>query len=396
MNKRFIKYMLNPPILLLPIKSVLFAIGLLIYFFLWVLWPFIKIRIGYIYAHRIGYLAENPEVYLRCRVQRKGPARELYIFISPKPANEQLLKMRARRMFIISSRMAVLTYAILRAFFENSKLWYKLPDTPRHYHEFSNIAPQLSFTPKEEERGRKLLESIGIKPGAPFVAFYARDKAYLKKAQSHKKWSSHDYRDCSIHNFLPAAEYLASLGIYAIRMGYIVNDPIKTDNPYIIDYATNHRSDFGDIYISAKCKFFLGSNGGLCSLAWIFNVPVAYTNGVEPAIRKDDVFMPKKLYSNEKKRFLSFKEIAGFNTMHHWSGKNYEKIGVRPVENTAEEILALTKEVNSRLDGAWTTSKEDEELQEQYRRLLPEGHLFYGFPSRIGAEFLRQNKELLG
>ena len=65
------------------------------------------------------------------------------------------------------------------------------------------------------------------------------------------------------------------------------------------------------------------------------------------------------------------------------------------MENTADEILALAAEMNDRLDGRWVTSGEDEELQERYHKLLPPGHHSQGFRSRIGAAFLRQNRELL-
>ena len=59
-------------------------------------------------------------------------------------------------------------------------------------------------------------------------------------------------------------------------MGYIVEHEVGNVNHGIIDYATRYQSDFGDIYMSARCKFFLGSEGGLITIPWIFNVPVAY------------------------------------------------------------------------------------------------------------------------
>lgn len=50
------------------------------------------------------------------------------------------------------------------------------------------------------------------------------------------------------------------------------------DNPKIIDYATKYRSDFADIYLSAKCKFFVGCSAGILCVPYIFHVPVIQAN----------------------------------------------------------------------------------------------------------------------
>jgi len=51
--------------------------------------------------------------------------------------------------------------------------------------------------------------------------------------------------------------------------------------------------------------------------------------------------------------------------------------------------------MNERLDGGFEYTEEDEELQNQFRSLFQPHHHCYGFPARIGAKFLRQNRELL-
>jgi len=69
-----------------------------------------------------------------------------------------------------------------------------------------------------------------------------------------------------------------------------------------------------------------------------------------------------------------------------------ERLGVRLVKNTAEEILAACDEMEARLDGTWVTTDEDEMLQRKYWSLICEsGHN----GGRIGAQFLRENQDLL-
>ena len=88
-----------------------------------------------------------------------------------------------------------------------------------------------------------------------FICFHSRDSTYLNN-----KWDKgdfpHSYRNCSINNFIKSVEYVNQQRGYGIRMGSEVSSPLKVNNLMIIDYAVNNRSDFGDIYLPAKCKFF--------------------------------------------------------------------------------------------------------------------------------------------
>ena len=171
------------------------------------------------------------------------------------------------------------------------------------------------------------------------------------------------------------------------------------NNSRIIDYASYYRTDFGDIYLSAKCKFFLGNGAGLLCVPYIFHVPVAMANNIpmnlSPSPRKGDLFIPKKIWSIKEKRFLTFREIVESGIGDYIYSEQYAKAGVKPVENTANEILDLAIEMNERLDGTFKTTEEDEELQKKFHSLFKLHHQCYGTPVRIGTKFLRENKELL-
>lgn len=65
------------------------------------------------------------------------------------------------------------------------------------------------------------------------------------------------------------------------------------------------------------------------------------------------------------------------------------------IDNTPEEITTLVMEKDQRLKGEWQTTKEDEELQRRFWALFKPSELNQVFLSRIGAEFLCQNRELL-
>jgi putative glycosyltransferase (TIGR04372 family) len=181
-------------------------------------------------------------------------------------------------------------------------------------------------------------------------------------------------------------------------MGQVVKEPLPPISPQVIDYATYHRSDFGDMYLVAKCKFFLGSSGGILAVSYIFNTPVAHTNIIplrHIPFEKHDIFIPKKLWNIEQERWFTFPEIID-SGMDIWTNAEWFRDGgVQVVENTSEEVLSIAKEMHARLDGTWVTTEEDEHLQQQFKNLFPPSHHCHGFPARIGADFLRQNKELL-
>jgi putative glycosyltransferase (TIGR04372 family) len=382
---------------------VFFLLGLLTIGMLKAVRPVTKVRIGVLHNYQvIGHLAWNTELYLRRRAREKDIGKEFHVLLTGRPANRQLLTMIRRRVAVVENRFLVEIYKRARARVRGADCWLDLQANFNKYDEFNNIPPQLAFTPAEEAMGRTLLQTIGIEPGQPFVCFHSRDDAYRmatnQPSHTSMKDTFHDFRDCSIHHYLPAAEYLTDQGLYALRMGSIVKERLESVNPAIVDYASKFRSDFGDVFLPARSKFFLGNTAGITAVAYIFGVPVALANCIPTGHLPNgehDLFIPKKLWHTGKKRCLTFPEIVNSGA-DMWMGSHwYAEAGIEVIENTADEVLALAKEMNARLDGTWVPTEEDEHLQQRYRGLFPPGHHCYGFPSRVGAEFLRQNRELL-
>lgn len=350
---------------------------------------------------RIGHQALDCEVFTRMQYKNKGNSLNLLLCADKNSvANRQLLRMIARKMPVLSGRIIYHTIMFLCRSGGVVELIYPYHMTNNEI--WDQGKPQLFFTEDEQELGYALLNSMNVGFSEPFVCFHSRDSLYLdNKSQNEGKnldWTYHNYRDCNIANYLDAADYLINLGVYAIRMGEVVSTIIGVGNPMLIDYASQYRSDFGDIYLMAKCKYFLGNTAGLMAVATIFNVPVALANfipiGYTP-LSSRDIFIPKKLWLLREKRFLTFREIIAIGADSWLETQNYVDAGIEVVENTAEEILALAVEMNARLDGTWQETEEDRVLQTRYRKLFKPEHRCYGFKARMGAQFLRDNQDLL-
>lgn len=357
--------------------------------------PLKSVRIGALKHDRIGHLSANTEIFLRRRALGKEDPRTSYLFLSSPPANRQLLRMIRRRVPVLSFPHAFgLWTRGLKPFLGRTEFEIDLFRHSYEYDEFQRAGPQLSFTPEEEERGKTLLRGLGVPDGAPFACFHSRDSAYLQSSQPGNDWSYHDYRDCSIDNYLPAARALAARGLTMVRMGRCVGRPLGNE-PGIVDYAATAPDDFADIYLLARCKFLLGSTAGLSCVPLCFDVPVAMANLVpigRPLWHPHDLFIPKRVRERASGRFLPVRELVSTGVFDWTSGKKYDAAGLETVENSAEEVAELAEEINARIDGSWTSAPEDEELQRRFWAELPASHPVSRSPSRVGSGFLRRHR----
>ena len=363
--------------------------------------PFVLVRFGCLSSRRIGHFAGNTEVYLCERdAGMHGRRRALDIFYHDSPVcNHQLKKMWER----------ILPINRFAGFLARLNQW--LPGAQAHivpwrysgdrdiYGLLSGTQPHLSFTREEERRGQAELVELGIPQEAPFVCFHGRDSAYLDHQLDYGDWGYHDYRDSTIQNYVLAAEELASRGYVAIRMGALVKEPIRSLNSKVIDYATKARNEFLDIYLGAKCTFFIGSGTGIDNIPMIFRRPMVTVNlmpiGLPYTWGPDYLFIPKKLWLKKEQRYLTMREAFDSGAATFLQSELYEDHGIEIVENTPEEITSLVLEMDERLKGNWRTSDQDEDLQQRYWSFFQPNEWYKVFRARIGAQFLRENHQLL-
>jgi len=333
-----------------------------------------------LFTSRIGHLAMNTELFLRRKAMGLITGEVFRIvdhYSGNFICNNQLYKMIKHVVDV--KEVTIQDYTNL---VKNGHTDYGIMSSmSNEFWEFDNIKPQLSFLPYEFKKGQVLLDKLGI-GNNPYVCLHQRDGLYLKNKNSNVDYSYHNYRDCSISNYIMAAEWLTTQGIYVVRMGEFVEEPLINDNPMIIDYATKFRSDFGDVFLPAHCMFFLGNTAGIFLISSIFDVPSACANFVPfdmtPLLRKD-IYIPKNID-------LPVSEQLRFNIEHFESGK------VVAYENSPEQILDLTKEMFFKLKNNYKYDVNDFENQSVFRSLWSKTNRNYGYTCKISDIYLRNLK----
>ena len=268
---------------------------------------------------------------------------------------------------------------------------------------WSETPPTLKFTDDERKRGTEIRKNLAPDPTKPFVCIALPEKSYyeVKFRKEHPASSSTDlYSQIpSWKTYFGCIKYLSDVGIEVIRMGQIVDSEFPTDNCGIIDYAVRSRSELGDIWLLANCKFVIaGAGTGLYWPSSAFNRPSLLTDSYalfNTSYGQQDIKTPQLAWSRSEKKLLSFSWM-----MEQGEGWGLKKSlidgDIELIKNTAEEITEVVLEMNQRIDGTWIETDEDIELQERFRELrkvVPQWQVQQSV--RIGAAFLRRYKHLL-
>jgi putative glycosyltransferase (TIGR04372 family) len=354
---------------------------------------FKPIRFCRVYSDRLGHLC-LAELFFRKRNAGLLDKYCLRIFWhysekTDQPANRQIFAMISRVEPVRRSRWLYRLTA-LRCL-KNSRFVEHTPRIPWEYRGFEHLPPGLSFTPQEIERGRRKLAQMGLGPDDWSVCFHNRDSSYLNKTYPGSDWTYHDHRDHSVGNMTPAMRYVAEKGGFVFRMGAAVAEPLRAKHSRIIDYATNFRSDFMDVFLMSRCRYAVCGDSGLYVAAMAFNVPVAAVNFVPTRTLSRLPFktvIPKRLHWRDSGAELNLEEIEKIGAGRFKHHQDYDKAGVELRENSPEEILALTEEMNALVEGTISFTAQDDRRQADYFKRLGSKEIFRPGHPRIGREFL--------
>ena len=336
------------------------------------------------------------EVALRRRISAGVDTNALLVLNLSADANTQIRKMYDRVTSIYGSeaklRRRMIWWAssvgglqlprrdILEA--QNDPLWH-------------TGTPVVWLNRSEVDYGERFLQSIGVKNGQKIACFTVRSASYYSELQKTSgKLKAQNIRDPDEKVYYEVAKTLSSRGYFVIRMGKDLKIGVPDDlKRYVFDYATSGRSDLLDTYLLQRCQLLVNGGTGIHTFRSIMNLGSLQTDlyRVLKNLLAGDVGLFQKVWLVRENRLATVGEMVAMGDSFS-DERHQERLGVRLVKNTAEEILAACDEMEARLNGTWVTTEEDEILQKKYWDLICDsGH--HG--GRIGAQFLRDNQDLL-
>jgi putative glycosyltransferase (TIGR04372 family) len=378
-----------------------------------ILSPLVLVRFGNLRNHTIGTLALHAETYLMDKEMHVIQPKSIDIFFHTKPyANVAFNKMLERKLKIYS--VAELLYAV------NSKVpgskkhvahlgTGEFDKIRNHHRAYTSTKPHFSLTHEQIKLCEKIMfDETGIEPDDKFICFCSRTSNYLRKLhESGEIRSKSDLlndspRDSSIYNYVDSAEALANRGYYVFRMGAVVDENMKFNNNKIFDYANTFRSELLDIYLSSKCTFFLSDTTGLHCIPFMFRRPVANANMFTYHVTNvwGGVFIPKMYWLINENRYMTISEVisSGGASLGSSDWDDYAKnMNVVYKENSSDEILDLSIEMDKRLSGEWLDNAEDIERQEIFWSHFEGFDFSFGGPIKavIASSFLRKHENYI-
>jgi len=365
-----------------------------------VTWLWLKIRhkevliLGKFSSSITNFVAPLDPV-LRRKSQSPSGLANLIVLNLRQDANEQIRKMYSRVVRIYGSERKILRRIIWWCSFvvknvphvdilecQNNPVWH-------------NAAPVISLSQDEISRGNKFLDSIGISAGQEFICYTVRTDNYYKNLIAEGNvLKPQKIRNPDENIYLQVARKLRGDGFKIIRMGKDLNTKLNSElRLEIFDYAYDCRSDFMDVFLLTHCKFLLNGGTGSMIFRAVQNLGSVEADlyRVQCNLFKGDVGIFQKVWLVRENRLATVSEMVAMGDSFS-DERHQERLGVRLVKNTAEEIIAACDEMKDRLNGTWVTTEEDEIQQKKYWDLICDSGHYNG---RIGAQFLRDNQDLL-
>ena len=357
---------------------------------------------------RITHYMRPMELHLRNVNQLNKEYKMIFVMPAATP-NEAVRTIYRRYALIIDSHFP----RIIRSAFGMLSVLLKRRFTPEltDWQHLWQLNPATTLTDEELKFGDELRQSLGIPKDAQYVCLGVKESAYYASITPEAGYGQDgrhqitDSRNIDIANYVLAATHLADLGIYVVRVGSVVNAPLPKDrHKFIIDYATEARSELGDVVLGANCKFFICGCTGSFVFGAVQNCPIAFidhyfeNDNRSPKHRLDQLpnsILITRMYKDENNSFISFKSIIEHN-IKFLTDEALKSLDITPVANTPTEILETIVELNSRINGNYSEPFDEELFQDNFYGCFVPPIPWREFPlMRVASSFLRKYSDLL-
>lgn len=359
---------------------------------------FFKLKYSTIAEDRIGYFAAACDLHLR-KISLNNKKEKLLIFID-SPCNTTLLNLFKLKITFVKSKFIKRLLNISKSHLIKKNIYVKIEEDLYSFKIYNQCKPTISINSDQTKKGYELVSKWGINEEDWWVCFHGRDEGYLNKKFPHRNFDYHSYRNFNINNMRKGVNEVISRGGYAIIMGDRDSDQLELTNKKIVHYNKLYRTDFLDIFLCSKAKFFVGNSSGLKAVSQCFNVPICVSNqiGFNFLIQgNDSLIIYKKLFSTEKNKTLSFNEIFKMGLFDKLKGqkayfsKFYKYNNLIPLENNEDEIKGLVADMFDLIDNNPNLNLN---TSHKYKKKFFRNYSNISMAGNIAPSFLNLNKIL--
>lgn len=381
------------------LRVLLLGIGWIVVIGTYPVWKFLKIRFLPVKIERIGHLCIEPDCFIKEGILKLRPRyRAIILAATTRAANNDLVQYWKQYFKIIQSPLlcALLWPIASQRLIQYSVAQYctAINSTATCFsiqHLYASRPTLLKLNKNDTERGWQWLEQYGISRGDWYVCLHVREEGYAPN-------EGQTYRNANIASYVLAIRTIVARGGWVIRMGDSSMQKLP-EIKHVIDYASNNTvHDWRDVFLTASCKFFIGSASGLCCIPQIFGVPVVSINNAPMSVVYSyglgDLAIPKLMWEKQYSRLLTFSEVLDSKIGDYRFDHLFEMMNVKVIDNTEEEICDVIIEMIEKLESTVLYTVDDERLQLRFRSYFKQGHYSYGAISRIGRDFLRKYQAL--
>jgi putative glycosyltransferase (TIGR04372 family) len=352
---------------------------------------------------KISFFIEDLETGLR-DLQSRNQAGQIWLIALYPVAfpNKQLAVMYRRHLWILGKKQRWLAESARFVWPIFGVVKKRVKDrSPNKFKLWNAGIPTLSFTDSENKRGISLSREMDLPGETPYVCFAISSSKYRELVDIKQSEGSMEKNNLitiipELSSYFPLINDLTSKKISVVRMG--VHEDFRLPESLgdlIKDYAFGNQSEFGDIWLSSNCKYFVSAGVGAWWLGAIFGKRTVITDSyaLRGSSGSSDLFIPQLAWLIRENCYATFE----------WMVDNYmwaldsDRLGIEYtiVRNTSQQIVDVNNEMLKRLDGTWRDEEEDLELQERLRSLQMTLNTGERAPARMGAKFLREHQHLL-
>ncbi len=300
---------------------------------------------GYRLTNRAAMKLVSPDITPPCRVINQVAAVVLSLLFLP-------LRITSRALFLLVKKRLYESYNFPRI--GVSKLWVEKPQETKTSFSWDRVEAMEWQQQMESYRPPSLrtevalscwekLSQFGLGPDDWFVCWHVRESGFKNDA------GRRDYRNASINKCIEGIEEITKRGGWVIRLGDESMSPLP-DMSRVVDYPFSaFKSEEMDLFLVSHCQLYVGAISGPMELAILFSRQMLILNMYDWScgvlIRSGDRGLLKHVYSRDKQRYLSLKELvdAGRDLLYTWGSvsSRYEFVENSPAEIKAAVIESL-------------------------------------------------------